>query len=42
MVVNLLTAIISYSVGGYSWLLYWCLLMVILLISIGGYYINGY
>jgi hypothetical protein len=27
----------GYSIGGY-----WCLLMVIILVNIGGYYIGGY
>ncbi len=30
-------AIDGYSINGY-----WCLLMVIILLAIGGYYINGY
>jgi hypothetical protein len=30
-------AIGGYSIGGYS-----CLLMAIILVDIGGYYINGY
>jgi hypothetical protein len=33
----LLMAIGVYSVGEY-----WCLLMAIILVAIGGYYINGY
>jgi hypothetical protein len=30
------------AIGGYSIGGYWCLLIVIILVGIGGYYINGY
>jgi hypothetical protein len=29
-------------IGGYSIGGYWCLLMFIILVAIGGYFINGY
>jgi len=35
-------AIGGYSIGGDSIGGYWCLLMVITLVVIGGYYIDGY
>jgi hypothetical protein len=30
------------AIGGYSWLFYWWLLVVILLMGIGCYFMNGY
>jgi hypothetical protein len=36
-VVVLLMVIDGYSIGGY-----WCLLMVIILVVIGGYFVNDY
>jgi hypothetical protein len=33
----LLMVFYGYSIGGY-----WCVLMVIILVTTGGYYINGY
>jgi len=41
----LLVAIDVYFIRGYcgyQWLLYWCLLMVVILMIIGDYFINGY
>jgi hypothetical protein len=38
----LLMAIGGYSIDGYWWLLYSCLLVPILLMPIGGYSIDGY
>jgi hypothetical protein len=35
-------AINSYSIGGYLWLFFWWLFVVILLVAIGDYYMNGY
>ncbi len=35
----------GYSINGYGWIFYcgyWCLLMVIILMAIGGYFINAY
>jgi hypothetical protein len=30
------------AIGGYSWLFYWWLLVAILLMGIGCYFMNGY
>jgi hypothetical protein len=38
----LLGAIIGYFIGGYLSIFYWGLLLVILLVVIGAYFIGGY
>jgi hypothetical protein len=38
----LLMAISNFSIDGYKWLFYWWLLVIILLMTIGAYSINGY
>jgi hypothetical protein len=35
-------AISSYSIGGYLWLFFWWLFVVILLVAICGYSFGGY
>jgi len=35
-------AIGGYFTNGYSWLIYWWLLVAIILMVVGGYSINGY
>jgi hypothetical protein len=40
--VILLVIIHGYSIGDYSWLFYWWLLMVILLVIINGYSTGDY
>jgi len=39
--VILLVSIVGYSIGVYCWLFYWWLLMSILLVVIGVYFIGG-
>jgi hypothetical protein len=41
-VVIILVVIRGYSIGGFSWFFYQWLLVAIILMATGGYFINGY